>query len=94
MKHASDEGYKYHFANYGLDWGQIYGLADDINKCGGDDQSPINLMQPIGSYGWAYGLPNPKEHDKWDSQYVNINTDTLIKWDYSSLKFEINEDAA
>jgi carbonic anhydrase len=46
-------------------------------------------MQPIGSYGWAYGLPNPREHDKFKSDYANIATDTLIKWDYSSLKFDI-----
>ena len=49
-------------------------------------------MQPIGSYGWAYGLPNPKEHDKFKSEYANIATDTLIKWDYSSLKFDITVD--
>ena len=31
MEHASEEGYKFHFANYGLDWGQIYGMADEVN---------------------------------------------------------------
>lgn len=36
MEYASDEGYKFHFANYGNDWAQVEGLSDDENKCGLD----------------------------------------------------------
>jgi len=62
--HSNDEGYKYHYANYGLDWSTIEGLPEEENKCAiGDKQSPINLMQPIGSYGWAYGDVQPKAKD-------------------------------
>ena len=66
MHHATDEGYKYHYKNYGNDWTTIEGLADADNKCGSEDfQSPINVMQPIGSYGWAYGSALPKQDDSW-----------------------------
>jgi len=26
-------------------------------------QSPVNLMTPLGIYGWIYGLPTPVEKD-------------------------------
>ena len=64
MKHTSNEGYKFNYANYGLDWTTVEGLEDADNQCGSHtNQSPVNLMHPIGSYGWAYGLPLPKADD-------------------------------
>ena len=44
MEHSNDAGYKFHYANYGDDWGTVYGLPNEDNICGGYVQSPINLM--------------------------------------------------
>ena len=63
MEYKSNEGYKFHYANYGNDWKEIEGLDTNENKCSADIQSPINLMEPIGSYGWAYGYPKAKVDD-------------------------------
>lgn len=65
MEHTSSEGYQFHYANYGLDWKNIEGLANEDNFCTEKVQSPINLMEPIGSYGWAYGYPKAKVDDSW-----------------------------
>lgn len=67
MEHTSNEGYKFHYANYGQDWNSIEGLPDSENKCVADIRSPINLMSALGSYGWAYGLPKSKFDDQWAS---------------------------
>jgi hypothetical protein len=84
MDYTSNEGYKFHYANYGQDWNKIDGLPDSENECGSEVQSPINIMQPIGSYGWAYGYPNNKKDDQWKSNYENIN-DALVEWDYNKI---------
>ena len=93
MDYTSNEGYKFHFANYGHDWGHIYGLDDEDNFCKAEILSPINLMEPIGSYGWAYGYPKAKIDDLWNSTYVNDN-DVLVEWDYSKIQVTFTQDNA
>ena len=93
MEHASNEGYKFHYANYGDDWSSIEGLPKSENECNGDTQSPINLMQPIGSYGWAYGYPKSKFDDSWGMNYVNIR-DALVEWDYNKVQVKFDQDSA
>jgi hypothetical protein len=89
---ANDLGYKYHFANLGEDWTSIEGLADEDNFCGIEgSQSPVSLLMPIGSYGWAYGLPLPIANDAMVKSYKNIKTDTQVKFDYSSVKVKLED---
>lgn len=90
MEHTSNEGYKFHFANYGDDWNQIEGLAAEDNMCGLDTQSPINLLQPIGSYGWAYGYPKSRFDDAWESNYENVEN-VLVEWDYSKVQVKFDQ---
>lgn len=93
MEHTSNEGYKFHYANYGTDWKEIEGLDAKDNKCSADIQSPINLMEPIGSYGWAYGYPKAKVDDKWTSEYNNVK-DVLIEWDYNKIQVTFSQEDA
>ena len=43
-------------------------------------------MQPIGSYGWAYGPPLPKDHDKTAKLYKDLRGDIEVVWATSFLK--------
>ena len=53
---SSGDGWVYDYKNNGADWGTIQGPNGTINYCGrAENQSPINLMDPIGKYGRAYG---------------------------------------
>ena len=90
MEHTSNEGYKFHYANKGDDWSQIEGLAAEDNMCGLDNQSPINLLQPIGSYGWAYGYPKSKFDDAWESNYENVEN-VLVEWDYNKVQVKFDQ---
>ena len=89
----NEDGYKFHYANFGLDWGHgVEGLAEEDNYCGIEGtNSPINLMEPIGSYGWAYGLPLSKDNDETEIRYSNILTPTSVKFDYSSLRVNLED---
>ena len=93
MEHTSNEGYKFHYLNYGEDWGHIDGLDDEDNFCKAEILSPINLMAPIGSYGWAYGYPHAKVDDEWSSNYVNDN-DVTIEWDYNNIRVTFTQENA
>lgn len=55
----------YDYSTNGEDWKYLMADANETNYCGveTEHQSPINLMDPIGSYGWAYGLPVSKDKD-------------------------------
>ena len=66
-------------------------MKDSENKCGGFVQSPINLMQPIGSYGWAYGYPKSQTDDAWESKYVNVQN-ILVRWDYNKVLVNFKKD--
>ena len=55
--------------------------------------SPVNVMYPLGSYGWAYGYPKAKTDDVWSSQYINVN-DVKIEWDYNKIQVQLPQDEA
>jgi carbonic anhydrase len=71
---AAGAGWEYKYDNNGADWASIHPPAGEINYCAtdSDNQSPINLLDPLGSYGWAYDLPLPKVHDKHEKSYTDI----------------------
>jgi hypothetical protein len=89
---ANEDGYKFHYGNYGLDWGfGIDGLNDEDNFCGIEgSQTPVNLMKALGSYGWAYGFPSPKADDAIVKSYSNLKTDTKVQFDYSAIKVKLD----
>ena len=90
--YENEAGYKFHYASYGNDWGVVDGLSDEDNFCGfGENASPINVMDPIGSYGWAYGFPLPKFEDAVEINYSNILNPTQVKFDYSALNVTLED---
>ena len=67
LKAADD--WIFDFTNKGYDFDQA--IPPDgwvgINYCGRPDlQSPINLMPPLGVYGWIYGDPIPFEFENFE----------------------------
>ena len=48
-------------------------------------------MQPIGSYGWAYGYPKSQTDDAWESKYVNVQN-ILVRWDYNKVLVNFKKD--
>ena len=76
MEHTSNEGYKFHYANYGDDWSQIEGLAAEDNMCGLDNQSPINLLRE-GDPGFDWKIYESKD-DELTKNYVN-QLDATVK---------------
>jgi hypothetical protein len=36
MDYTSNEGYKFHYANYGDDWAEVEGLEPSLNQCGAE----------------------------------------------------------
>ena len=55
---------EFSYKENGNDWGFIASPDAKVNNCTeGKKQSPINLLQPIGSYGWAYGETVPISKD-------------------------------
>lgn len=68
---AAGYDWVYDYKYLGRDWGSVTGPGE--NLCGdGEHQSPINLMTPIGSYGWAYGEPVPKASDMTTKKYTDV----------------------
>ena len=75
------EGWSYDYAKLGKDWPSLKGPEGETNHCGDElNQSPINLMQPIGSYGWAYGETVPKSHDQLVMNYKDLKKKIKIEW--------------
>ena len=59
-KAASGVNWGFDYSNNGKDWDRAIPPPgfDGTNHCGEkENQSPINLLEPIGSYGRAYGYP-------------------------------------
>lgn len=50
-------------------------------------------MQPIGSYGWAYGYPKNLIDDGWQSNYANVR-DVLVEWDYNKVQVTFSQEDA
>lgn len=77
----------YDYANLGKDWPYLKAPEGEYNHCGDElNQSPINLMQPIGSYGWAYGETVPKTHDQLEMNYKDLKKKIKVEWDTNTVK--------
>lgn len=50
-------------------------------------------MEPIGSYGWAYGYPKAKVDEGLASNYANVN-DVLVEWDYNKIQVKFSQEDA
>jgi carbonic anhydrase len=78
---------EYDYAKLGKDWPSLQAPEGEINHCGDElNQSPINLMQPIGSYGWAYGETVPKTHDQLEMNYKDLKKKIKVEWDTNTVK--------
>lgn len=85
-------GWTYDYKQNGADWKNLVSSNKAINYCGQTrNQSPVNLLDPIGSYGWAYGETIPKEHDKFEKQYRDIRKGTKVGWNESAMAVELHE---
>jgi len=70
---TTDQGFNYNYKHGGSDWSSLTSKYGVENNCGNDgSQSPINLLQPIWSYGWAYGDTIPKQNDAHETTYNNL----------------------
>lgn len=85
---------KYDYKHNGADWKYLIAdeAAGEVNYCKTDtlNQSPVNLLKPSGSYGWAYGAPVPKEHDSVFKQYENIKKDVHLTWVGDTMKVKVH----
>jgi len=54
-------------------------------------QSPINLLSPIGIYGWVYGEPIPIELTNFEANYLDPKPDTKIVYERKNFKMFLNE---
>ena len=55
----------------------------------------MNLLDPIGSYGWAYGEAVPKADDNVKGTFKDLKKGTVVEWDTSTVQlrlFEIEKD--
>lgn len=85
---GSGAGWVYDYKYLGRDWGSIHGPG--TNYCGdGEHQSPINLMTPIGSYGWAYGEPVPKASDQTTKKYTDVFDNVKVMWATNTIKVNL-----
>ena len=86
-------GWNYTYARNGSDWGDLVGPNGEVNMCGTSNlkQSPINLMTPIGSYGWAYGLPVPKAQDKQSKIYKDLKKQVKLDFQDDTMRIELAE---
>jgi carbonic anhydrase len=78
---TSDQGFDYNYKQGGKDWPDLkskYGVPNNCGKAG--NQSPINLLQPIWSYGWAYGDTIPKQNDAHETTYKNLRKGVQVAW--------------
>ena len=71
---TTNMGFTYNYKQNGADWPTLKSKYPGVeNKCGKiGSQSPVNLLQPIWSYGWAYGDTIPKSNDAHETTYNNL----------------------
>ena len=87
-----NENWDYNYLSQGADWPELKSKDGvEQNFCGGDGQSPINLLEPIGSYGWAYGETVPKEKDSTQATFSDITKEAYMMWDSHSLGMQLDE---
>lgn len=79
---TTDMGFDYNYKYNGADWPSLKSKYPGVeNRCGGvGNQSPINLLQPIWSYGWAYGDTIPKLNDAHETTYNNLRKGVKVQW--------------
>ena len=91
---TTDQGFTYNYKEGGDDWPKLKSKYGVDNNCGKKDiQSPINLLQPIWSYGWAYGDTIPKMNDAHETTYSNLRKGVEVKWpkNINSLQVKLQE---
>jgi len=54
-------------------------------------QSPINLLSPIGVYGWVYGDPIPIELTDFEAHYLDPIPDAKIEYERKNFKMYLNQ---
>ena len=82
----------YDYQQKGDDWGDIVFEDGTLNWCGETgNQSPINLMQPLGTYGWVYGAILPIAADESSKSYTDLSAEVTSGWDTNTLKVELTE---
>lgn len=83
----------YLYTQNGTDWKYLVPGEGEINYCAtdSDNQSPINLLKPLGSYGFAYGEWLPHESDYIKPVYNNIFKDLKMAWAKNTQKVKIHE---
>lgn len=81
----------YNYKNNGLDWGDLVPENGTKNFCGTDidNQSPVNLMFPVGAYGWAYDVI-PKDRDKVKKNFNDLRQ-VKLKWDRTRPNVKFSE---
>lgn len=85
-------GWTYDYANKGNDWGKLVSSNNAVNYCGEvNNQSPINFLDPIGSYGWAYGDTVPQSFDKHEKNYKDLRKGTQVSWVNKAMNVNLAE---
>jgi len=89
---AATGGWVYDYAQNGKDWGTLVSSNNAVNYCGETlNQSPINFLNPIGSYGWAYGDTLPQAFDSHEKNYKDLRKNTQVKWSNKAMNVDLQE---
>jgi len=48
-------------------------------------------LDPIGSYGWAYGDAVPKSEDDVKPSYKDLTKELVVDWDDTTVKVDLHE---
>ena len=81
------------YANKGYDFDQAIPPAGwvGVNRCGEpENQSPINLLEPLGPYGWAYGEAIPIEFENLDIHFLDPKEDSELIYERKNLQMAVN----
>jgi len=85
-------GWTYDYKQGGADWDKLVSSNNAVNYCGQTrNQSPINILNPIGSYGWAYGETIPKDSDKFEKTYNDLRKGTKVGWANKAMAVDLAE---
>ena len=64
-----------------------------MNYCGEkENQSPINLLSPIGHYGRAYGKYLNKEADAIEKTYSDVRKKVPVTWATNTVKVSLEDE--
>ena len=63
-----------------------------VNRCGEpENQSPINLFQPLGTYGWIYGEVLPFEHENLVVHFLDPKKDSKLFYERKNLQMAVDQ---